>query len=126
MKLNAILTATCSFVFGLGLLPARTWKSADGTRTLEGELGSYDANTGNVVLILDSGHEVRFTLDKLSQPDREFLAQKKGASEPPPADSLTASFRKEGVLKILKNGAFAPCKLEGAPKFFLLYFSASW
>jgi hypothetical protein len=70
----------------LGLLllagaQARTWTSADGTKTFEGELRSYDAAAGKVTVTLPNGKQVVFVQDKLSAEDIAFV--KENASKLP-------------------------------------------
>jgi len=52
---------------------ARTWTSADGTKTLEGELLSYDPATGVVSVTVTGGKTMKCTVDKLSASDIAFL-----------------------------------------------------
>jgi hypothetical protein len=54
---------------------ARTWTSADGTRTFEGELHSYDPATGKLAVKLSNGKEMVFQQDKLSAGDIAFLKE---------------------------------------------------
>ena len=58
---------------------SRTWKSADGSRTFEGELVSYDEKTGMVKVAI-SGVPGSFDQSILSEEDIEFL--KKHATAP--------------------------------------------
>lgn len=64
-------------VLGLGALisfaEARTWTSADGSKTFEGELQSYDAERGLVVVQRSNGSRITFTQDKLSEEDIAWL-----------------------------------------------------
>ncbi|MFK7852406.1 MAG: hypothetical protein AB8D78_15635, partial [Akkermansiaceae bacterium] len=53
---------------------ARTWKSADGSKTFEGELVSYDAKTGTVKVSI-SGVTGTFEESILSEADVAFLKQ---------------------------------------------------
>ena len=66
-----------TLVFGFGvLLPiaeARTWTSADGSKTFEGELQSYDAASGGVTVRLKNGRLTKFSQDKLSEDDIAWL-----------------------------------------------------
>jgi hypothetical protein len=55
---------------------ARTWTSADGSKTFEGELKSFDATTGTVNVTQPNGKLLKFTQDKLSAADIEFLKDK--------------------------------------------------
>ena len=75
MTLKHILATGMIAGLGLGLLPARTWTSADGSKTFEGELGRYDKATGKVTVILKrNGRSTTFAIDKLSDADKSFLA----------------------------------------------------
>ena len=52
---------------------ARTWTSADGSKTFEGDLESYDPESGVVSVRLGLGRSMKFTADKLSEADIAFL-----------------------------------------------------
>ena len=119
-----ILAATAVMLLGLGSASARTWTSADGSRRFEGELRSYNAEKGLVTVVLGNGQELRFTLDKLSAADRDFLARRTPGNST--AEGFTASLEREGVLRILKDDKFVAHKLDPRPRYYLLYFSASW
>ena len=54
---------------------ARTWTSADGSKTFEGELQSYDAEKGLVTVTLPNGKKMKFKQDKLSEDDLTFLKE---------------------------------------------------
>jgi len=66
-----------SLALGLGLIlplaEARTWTSADGSKTFEGELQTYDAASGLVTVRLKNGRQMKFTHDKLSGDDIAWL-----------------------------------------------------
>ncbi|MGC6427770.1 MAG: sialate O-acetylesterase [Akkermansiaceae bacterium] len=63
------------FTAGICLAPAqaRIWTSADGEKTFEGELQSYDAATGKVTVILPNRKRMTFKQDKLSADDIAWL-----------------------------------------------------
>ena len=65
-------------------IQARTWKSADGKSSFEGELIEYDAGTGQVTVDRD-GKKLSFKREILSPEDIAFLADK--ATAGPPAGS---------------------------------------
>lgn len=69
---KSLLLAAISSLF-LALAHARTWTSADGTKTFEGEFNSYDAETGLVTVDLANGKSMVFTQDKLSARDTDYL-----------------------------------------------------
>ncbi len=52
---------------------ARTWTSADGTKTFDGELKSYDPRIGVVTVALSSGTSMHFEQDKLAAADIAYL-----------------------------------------------------
>ena len=52
---------------------ARTWTSADGSKTFEGDLQSYDPATGAVSVMLPDGKRMSFLRDKLAAADIAFL-----------------------------------------------------
>ena len=54
---------------------AKTWTSADGSKTFKGELASYDAKTGSVKVTLPNGKKMSFNRKILSKQDIEFLAE---------------------------------------------------
>jgi hypothetical protein len=116
-------------------LYARTWKSADGTKSFEGTLRSYDKNRGTVSVVTNEGKLLNFNQSFLSGEDREFLVSQEAAKSTPaqPAD-FTAELEKTKVgkqvsdakLKLVEKKGFASAKLAKAPEFYILYFSASW
>jgi hypothetical protein len=70
---------------------ARTWTSADGTKTFDGELRSYDPDTGKLAVKLSTGKEMTFQQDKLSADDIAFLKETGklvAASAPSPSGSV--------------------------------------
>lgn len=52
---------------------ARTWTSADGSKTFKGKVKSFDAETGTVKIIKTNGRVVAFNQSKLSEADIEYL-----------------------------------------------------
>ncbi len=54
---------------------ARTWTSADGSKTFEGKLQSYDARKGLVTVTLPNGRRQTFSQDKLSKADIAFARE---------------------------------------------------
>jgi Carbohydrate esterase, sialic acid-specific acetylesterase len=72
---------------------ARTWTSADGAKTFEGELSSYDSADGKVTVKLTNGKSLVFMQDKLSADDISFVkenASKLPASSPAGKSSIGA------------------------------------
>ncbi len=59
----------------LGMGQARTWTSSDGAKTFEGDLVSYDPETGSVGVKLANGKTLNFKQEKLSAADIDFLKE---------------------------------------------------
>jgi hypothetical protein len=72
--IKSILVIAC--VFSAYSAQAKTWTSDDGKKTFEGELLSYDPDTGAVGVKLTNGKNLNFTQDKLSEEDINFLKEK--------------------------------------------------
>lgn len=69
------------------VLSARTWTSADGSKTFDGDLLSYDEASGSVVVRRADGRELTFKKDILSPEDIEFLTTEGSKVERPVASS---------------------------------------
>ena len=68
-----VVTAVASLL--LAGAHARTWTSADGSKTFEGELQSYDARKGKVTVTLSNGKRLTFSQDRLSEADVAFAKE---------------------------------------------------
>jgi hypothetical protein len=75
---------------------ARTWTSSDGAKTFEGELKSYDIDTGKVTVTLPSGKSMSFNHDKLSEDDIAYL--KENGKKAPSSSSSSPSSGSIGEL----------------------------
>ena len=134
MKLKYLLAVGMAATLGIGLLPARTWTSADGTKTFEGDLKSYDKATGKVTVALPNGKTLTFGTDKLSDADKTFLAEQPKAAAEGGEDvaealkeqKIGSKLLKKGILQKLDGKKFANFELTKAPQYYLVYFSASW
>ena len=71
-----VVTAVAGLL--LAAAHARTWTSADGSKTFEGELQSYDAEKGMVTVTLPNGKHQSFSQDKLSEADITFAKENRG------------------------------------------------
>ena len=71
----------------------RTWTSADGTKTFEGELHSYDPDTGKVGVKLATGSQMNFLQDKLSADDIAFLKENGAKAAAPSSPSSSGSVK---------------------------------
>ena len=121
---------------------ARTWTSADGTKTFEGDFRSFDAASGKVSVNLPNGTTTVFTADKLSEADRQWLKDqpapsadaKTGAASGAAAGGDVAgklAAQKIGsklakTLVKLSGRSYKRYQLEKAPEYYIAYFSASW
>lgn len=61
------------FALSIPVLQARTWTSADGSRTFQGELRKYHPETGLVEVVVN-GRLIKFNQEMLSAEDRTFLS----------------------------------------------------
>jgi hypothetical protein len=111
-------------------LHSRTWTSADGVKTFEGELQSYDAASGKVSVILPNHKRITFKQEKLSADDIAWLEKngnrpagkatevKELPDELPDPDGKEADMSKPVQVYILLGqsnmlGAGKPSKLQG-------------
>lgn len=81
---RSLLLASATILFLSGA-HARTWTSSDGAKTFDGELLSYDPETGAVGVTLANGKVMKFAQDKLSAADITFLKEQ-GKVDAAPAD----------------------------------------
>ena len=132
MKLNYLLLTGLAAVLGAGDLAARTWTSADGTKTFEGDFRSYDAEGKKVTVIMRNGRSITFDVAKLSEADKTFVEEEaKKADAPEVLEALKdqkigAGLTKKGVLQKLEEGNYQDYQLDKAPDYYLIYFGASW
>lgn len=78
---------------------ARTWTSADGTKTFEGDLKSYDPATGLVEVTLSNGKKMNFSQKVLSEGDITFLQEKGKVNA---SDTKTSSADKAATNLVVK------------------------
>lgn len=110
--------------------PARTWTSSDGSKTFEGDLKSYDAESGKVSVLV-KGRPMEFTQDKLSADDLTFLSEWAAEANKPDLEKTLegqkiGSVLTDRVMSKLDGNKFKKASLDKAPEYYLLYFSASW
>lgn len=111
---------------------ARTWKSADGTKTFEGDLRSYDKNSGTVKVVINNGSMLTFNDSLLSGEDREFLLSQEAKTSEPADIEAQLEQTKVGKqiagtkLEKVDGRRFKTAELDKAPEYYILYFSASW
>jgi len=129
-RTQLLLQLAAAFLLVLGV-QARTWTSADGSKTFEGELQSYDAASGKISVTFPNGKRMAFLQEKLSVEDIAWL--KKNANKPaegkiaevkelpdelPDPDGKEADMSKPVQVYILMGqsnmlGAGKPSKLQG-------------
>lgn len=124
----------------LGVLPlllasasARIWTSADGSKTFEADLISYNAAT-KVVDVERDGVKLSFAVEKLSETDQLWLVEneKKLAKQQEDKAGLAEARASSPILKELKKverldgGRMKRAKIGEDVEFILLYYSASW
>ena len=109
------------FLAGCLSLGARTWTSADGGMALEGNFKSFDAESNQVVLEVE-GNEVKFELTKLSAEDQSFVKKKAAGEQEAGISELLA----KSTLYQMQDGELKKVTVGEKPKYYLLYFSASW
>ena len=78
---------------------AKTWTSADGAKTFEGDLNSYDAETGSVKVTLANGKQRKFNQKFLSEADITYLKENGKKVEAAPAKSGSSSGSSSGKVK---------------------------
>lgn len=124
MKLSLCLLSVLCFTGSP--LWARTWTSADGARTFEGELRSYDAETGRVTVIIN-GAPLTIRQDKLSEADITFLKEESDSSAKDSAqDSVVGAKVAKAKLQVLDGKRYRKAELTKSPDYFVFYYSASW
>ena len=65
-----LISVACVFAVSVN---ARTWTSANGAKTFQGELKSYDVASGKVTVTKPNGRHMTFKQDKLSADDVTWL-----------------------------------------------------
>ena len=124
MKFNTLLTIGLCVGLGSGLLSGRTWTSADGGKTFEGEFQSFDADT-NKVTVTKNGRPMTFSIDIISENDQAWVKQQPSKQEI--ADFEESELGKSLTkAKIMEDNQYVDFSYEKPPKYFLLYYTASW
>lgn len=112
-----------------GTAQARTWTSSDGAKTFEGELKTYDADSG-MVTVLVNGRPLVFPQDKLSAADITFLKEAAMAPAPGTSASTAPSVMGEKFAKVklhlLDGKRYKSADMIKTPDYYVLYYSASW
>jgi hypothetical protein len=86
-------TTLLYLILAMGLLhptaDGRKWTSADGSKTFEAKLKSYDESTGNVEVTKTNGRAMKFNQSILSAADIEFIKTEAKNLTPKVADTKT-------------------------------------
>lgn len=128
--MKKIIILTSCLLLLAGSCFARTWKSADGSKTFEGTLRSYDAESGSVTVVVN-GRPMTFPQDKLSAEDIAFLKEEEAKmSQVDPEEALAETEVGAKMLRAklhqLDGKRYKRTKLDRAPDFYFFYYSASW
>ena len=128
MKASLLFTAVISLSISGAI--ARTWTSSDGAKTFEGELRSYNATTG-IVTVLINGRAVNVPKEKLSEADIAFLKEadsksQESSSATPGTETEVGAKVTKAKLQRLDGKRYKRAEVEKNPKYYILYYSASW
>ena len=137
MNLRLLLATASLALLSQGSLTARTWTSADGSKTFEGELRAVDENRITVSVLMKGGKLVTFATSLLSEKDNAFLKGEEaqmilarladeGAAEALQNQKIGKRLTKAGILSKIEGEVFANHQLARAPEYYIVYFSASW
>lgn len=109
---------------------ARTWTSADGNKVFEADFISSDDTS---VTVKRRDKQMTFKLTLLSEADQNWINKKESTTviaeknEKSAAGFLESDFgRAFTKLKKFDGEKFDAHNIQAVPKYFLLYFSASW
>lgn len=137
MNPKLLLFAASLALIGQGPLTARTWTSADGSKTFEGELRALSEKAKTVTVLMEGGKLRTFKISLLSEEDRNFLKKEghkiilaasagEGADNTLQDQKIGKNLAKEGILSKIEGESFAGHKLTKTPDYYIVYFSASW
>ena len=131
MKFKTLLTIGLCAGLGTGLAAGRSWTSADGSKTFEGEFESYDEDA-NKVTVNKGGRSMTFSLSILSDADQAWVKEQPSVQDKAAEAEQQEAFANSDLGKSLKKmqivdgKRFAKYEYESPPKYFILYYSASW
>ena len=137
MNLRLLLATASLALLSQESLTARTWTSADGSKTFEGKLRAVDENRITVSVLMKGGKLVTFATSLLSEKDNAFLKGEEaqmilarladeGAAEALQNQKIGKRLTKAGILSKIEGEVFANHQLTRAPEYYIGYFSASW
>lgn len=129
MKKRMYLGAVLSCLM-LGSVSAKTWTSADGSKTFKGEFKDFDTET-NEVTVNVRGVNKKFPLSMLNDADQTWVKAELTKQKLADLDSVLNEqkigklFTQTNLSK-LDTDAFKKANFEKIPEYYLLYFTASW
>lgn len=128
MKLTLSLIATLGLI--TTSLHARTWTSADGSKTFEGK---YLSSTATTVKVLKNSRSITVNLDVLSEVDKKWVADEAARLEAEKSKPKEADLEESPVGSLLakkvqrfEKKSYKKATLTKSPEYYLIYFSASW
>lgn len=132
MKLRFTITISALALAMAGSGLARTWTSADGKNTFEGEFVS--ATDSNVTVKRANG-KVTFAIAKLSDDDQAFIQEQVAAAAEEAAAKAESEKLKEAAVPKAIMGKMVKLdgkslkradEMEVVPEYYFLAYSASW
>ena len=132
MKLKTLLTIGLCASLGTGFAAARIWTSADGNKTFAGEFESYDADTNKITVVKQGGRSMTFALGIVSDADQAWVKEQPSIQDKAAAAEQEEAFASSDLgkslkkMQIVEGKRFAKYAYEAPPKYFILYYSASW
>lgn len=115
-----------------GLTSARTWTSADGSKSFEADFVKEEE--GKITIKRSNGKIQTFSMDKVSLADQQWVDDQKDKALTKEIASRKSDERKNnpipkelyGNLVKLNKKSFKRYKTELFPEYYILYYSASW
>lgn len=107
----------------VAIAEARTWTSADGSKSFEAD---YLSSSSDSVRLRRKGKAIDVSFEHLSEADLSWIRDTVAAAES--LEKFTTSSFGKSLKKLqkLKGKRFTRYQMETPPKYFILYFPASW
>lgn len=134
-----LIPLSCILTAALLVLPSaraalETWTAADGQRTIRAEFLGLAGD--RVTMRTIDGRTQTFAITMLSEADQQRVreaepagtatAARSGSGAAAAAERSALQQQFEGKLVKLEDGRFEDTEIEGAPEYFILYYSAAW
>lgn len=112
----------------VGSVQARTWTSADGSKTFKADFKSLK---GDQVTVMKNYSARSFDISILSEEDQQWIKaeverQKQKKEEAKKSKLGLFGQNIKGKLEILNGKRYKKHSLEKEPKYYVLYYTASW